>query len=224
MTERTRDATGLPVVDPSTIERQGEDDGDATRAVTVAGVLLAAGVSSRFGEPNKLLARLDGEPLVRRAARTVLEASVDPVVVVVGYEADRVRAALDGLDVTFVENDDYEQGQATSVSAGVRAVRDQNVDAALFALGDMPSVRPETVNALVDAYRAGVGDALAAAYDGQRGNPVLFDAHYFDRLADVSGDTGGRQILLTSEDAVLVETGDPGVLTDIDTRSDLERV
>lgn len=92
----------LPVVDPS-----GEPSGDRA----VAGVLLAAGTSSRYGDANKLLADADGSPMVRRSARTLLDAGLDPVVVVVGYQADRVRDALSGLPVEFAENPAYESGQ-----------------------------------------------------------------------------------------------------------------
>ncbi|PSP71167.1 nucleotidyltransferase family protein [Halobacteriales archaeon QH_8_67_27] len=201
------------------------DDPESDRP-RVAGVLLAAGTSSRFGEANKLLATHDGDPLVRHAARTLLDAGVDPVVVVVGHEADRVVDALDGLDVTFVCNPDYRQGQATSVRAGIDAVRDRGdaydaPDAAVVALGDMPFVDPETVGTLVVAYAAGVGDALAAAYEGTRGNPVLFDRRFFGDLTDVSGDVGGRAILLESDDSARVAVSDSGVRRDVDERSDL---
>ncbi|AXG09875.1 nucleotidyltransferase family protein [Haloplanus rubicundus] len=185
---------------------------------SVAGVLLAAGTSDRYGERNKLLETHDGDPLVRGAARTLLAAPVDPVIVVVGHEADRVAAALNGLDVELVQNDAYATGQASSVREGMRAVPDR-ADAAVVALGDMPFVAPATVGRLVDAYAAGAGDALAAAHDGHRGNPVCFDRRFFDALTDVTGDVGGRSILL--DHGVLVDTGDPGVRRDVDEPSDL---
>lgn len=215
----------LPIVEPP-FERS-----DSRSDARVAGVLLAAGTSSRFGESNKLLASVDGapeadhDPLVRHAARTLLGATdLDAVAVVVGYDAERVRGALSGLDVAFVENPDAERGQATSVRAGVEWASEVGVDAAVFALGDMPRVRPASVDRLVAAYRGGAGDAFAAACDGQRGNPVLFDACHFDALADVGGDIGGREILLDGDDSVLVETGDAGVLVDVDTKRDLDTV
>lgn len=227
----------LPVVDREDVaaalaarEDVAPPDREDAEYVRVAGVLLAAGTSSRFGDANKLLATVDGEPLVRHAARTLLAAHLARVVAVVGHESDRVRAALEGMDLDVVANPDYERGQATSVRAGVRAIEGAGTDAdastaadaAVFALGDMPRVRPETVDLLVDAFRAGLGDPLAAAYEGRRGNPVLFGARHFETLADVSGDTGGRRIVLESDDAALVETDDPGVVQDVDTPEDLE--
>lgn len=215
-----RDRTDLPVVDPPETVTGPVDGG------RVAGVLLAAGESSRFGEANKLLADVDGEPLVRHAGRTLSAAGLSPRVAVLGHESDRVRGVLDGLGFAFVENPDYEQGQATSVRAGVRAIEDagEEVAAAVFALGDMPSIAPESIQSLVAAYRAGSGSALAAACKGRRGNPVLFDSQYFDALASVSGDVGGREILLSGDDSALAETGDPGVLRDVDTKRDLDAV
>ncbi len=209
----------LPLVDP--------DDPDAPkREADVAGILLAAGTSSRYGEVNKLLVDLEGEPLVRHAARTLLDSGVSPVVVVLGYEAGRVRDALAGLDVETVENPDYQEGQATSVRRGIEALRALETvpEAAVFALGDMPDVSAETVDQLVNRYRGGAGEALAAAYEGERGNPVLFESRFFDALADVSGDTGGRKILLTADRSALVETGDPGVVRDVDRPADVEKL
>lgn len=203
----------LPVVDPPF-------DVGPTPRPRVAGVLLAAGTSSRYGESNKLLEPVDGEPMVRRAARTLLNAGLSPVIVVVGFDAARVREAIDGLDVSVVLNPDYQAGQATSVRVGVRTLPD-DVDAAVFALGDMPWVKPRTVSLLVDAYGAGVGTALAAAVDGRRGNPVLWDAGHFDALAAQSGDVGGRDLLLSADGAVLVETGDGAVRRDVDRPDDL---
>jgi molybdenum cofactor cytidylyltransferase len=206
---------GLALVHADELDDQPPD-------ATVAGVVLAAGTSSRFDGANKLLADLDGQPIVRHAVRSLEAAAVDfdPLVVVVGHEAAAVRAALGDADVAVVENPDYAAGQATSMRAGLEAAGD--ADAALFALGDMPFVLPRTVEGLVRAYRAGVGEALAAAYAGDRGNPVLFGRPHFEALADVEGDTGGRAVLLDSEDGALVETGDPGVLVDVDDPGDLE--
>ncbi len=191
-----------------------------TEPARVAGVLLAAGTSDRFGEENKLLAQLEGEPLVRHAARTLVEAPLEPVVVVLGHEHDRVRAPLTDLPVTFVTNAAYASGQASSVRTGIAAVADEPVDAALVALGDMPFVQGRTLEALVDAYRAGRGDAIAAAFEGTRGNPVIFDRRHFETLTDLEGDVGGRHILLEDDASCLLTVDDPGVRRDIDTPDD----
>ncbi len=235
MTNTDPKPTPLKTVDAADIDPPTESTDH-----TVAGVLLAAGTSTRFGEANKLLARVSGEPIVRQAAQTVADSSLEPVIVVLGHERDRVRAALSdndrsleadpnpnsnlGPDLEFVTNEAYATGQASSVRAGVMAAReDDRVDAVLIALGDMPFVRVATVEALITAHRAGVGDAIAAAHEGVRGNPVLFDERHFDALTAIDGDIGGRQILLEDERSRLLEVPDPGVRRDIDTREALNR-
>ncbi|WP_049902146.1 nucleotidyltransferase family protein [Halococcus agarilyticus] len=186
-------------------------------------IVLAAGTSSRFGDENKLLAGIEGGALVRRAVASAL-ATVDEVVVVVGHEASAVREALSGLDVGFVTNEDYERGQSTSVRAGVTAARERDWDAAVFALGDMPHVDPDSIERLLKAYAADHGSILAASYDRKRGNPTLFDATHFDALAAIEGDTGGRELIVGSDDAALVATDDPGTVRDVDRRDDVDRL
>lgn len=203
----------LPVVAPPALEEPREEQ-------DIWGVLLAAGTSSRFGSRNKLLEDVDGEPMVRRVAETLLATRLTSVVIVVGHDAVRVRSCLSDLNVHATENDAYEQGQSTSVREGVKYIAENGADAILIALGDMPYLSPQTVDAIIAAYEDGAGSALAAAYKGKRGNPVLFDARHFDALTSVKGDTGGRHILLESGDGVLVETGDPGVHRDIDKPDD----
>lgn len=199
-----------PLADDSTLGR-------------VAGILLAAGESTRYGEENKLLELLDGDPVVRHAAETLTEAGLGAVMVVLGHEGEQVRQAVAGLGCHYVDNPDYEAGQSTSVVAGVQALFEGSLvpDAVLFALGDMPSVAPETIRRLVGAFNAGQGDALAAAYEGERGNPVLFDAEFLPQLAGVDGDRGARDVFLEADGAALVETGDPGVVADVDQPEDL---
>lgn len=201
----------------------------------ILGVLLAAGTGSRFdagaesgfdagSEPNagnKLLADLDGEPVVAHAARTLTESSLDALLAVVGHDAGAVERALPP-EVEAVENPDYERGQSASVRRGVAAARDRDADAVLFALGDMPRVNVGTVEAMRREYEESNGDTgiVAPRFDGQRGNPVLFDARYFDALASVEGDAGGRK-LLESEPVAWVEVADSGIHRDVDTLADL---
>lgn len=194
-----------------------------TGAARVHGVILGAGISTRFGGSNKLIAPVDGEPMVRRAARTLVDADLSKVTVVVGYQASEVEAAVGGLGVETVHNADYRDGQASSVRVGFRTARSAGADAVIVALGDMPDVSPATIRALVAAYENGSGTALAAAHDGDRGNPVLFDRRHFDNLSDIEGDTGGRSILLAAEEAALIEVDDPGVRRDIDTQAEYDQ-
>lgn len=206
---------GLPIVDPAEL-------GPSEREVTVVGLVLAAGTSSRFGKENKLLAELERRPIVEHSVQSLAESNVSQIYTVISGEDDRVRQAV-APNSRIVVNDAYRQGQATSIRAGIEAIRRRTVfDAVVITLGDMPFVEPATVDSLIDVYRLGIADVAVAGYRKRRGNPVLFDASYLDSLAAVSGDTGARH-LITEDDAVLVETGDPGVVQDIDTPTDLDR-
>jgi molybdenum cofactor cytidylyltransferase len=215
MSDESASDGGPPVVEPPFEADTPEDS-------RIGGVVLAAGTSSRFGEENKLLATVEGEPIVRHAVRTLLRAGIEPIVAVVGYEADAVRDAVSDLPIRIVYNESYASGQASSVRTGIAALEpESSVDAAIIALGDMPFVDPETVETLVSAYCAGVGDVLAAASDGVRGNPVLFDRQFFGPLTEVDGDVGGREILLESDASALVNVDDRGVRRDVDEPTDL---
>lgn len=206
------DDGSLPVVQTPSASRG--DGGD------VWGVVLAAGTSSRYGDRNKLLEAIDGEPMVRQSVKPLLATDLAGVVVVVGHEAPAVTRAIEDLDVDTVENEAYAVGQSTSVATGIEAVANDDADAVVVALGDMPFVAPATIDALLAVHQQTAYDALAAAFDRKRGNPVLFDSSVFDALTDLEGDVGGRDVLVESGNAALVETGDPGVRRDIDEPSD----
>ncbi|MDL5363234.1 nucleotidyltransferase family protein [Halalkalicoccus sp. NIPERK01] len=195
-----------------------------TRSDAVAGIVLAAGTSSRFGDANKLLAEIDGESVITRSVQSLVDSGITPVYVIVGSDRRQVREAIESREARTIVNEAYADGQATSVRTGIESVRRHaSVDAAVVSLGDMPFVNPATIDRLVAAYRSNDADIVVAAYRGQRGNPVLFDASYFGALSTLSGDTGARHLVVGSDDAVLVETGDPGVIRDIDTPTDLNR-
>lgn len=200
----------------------------------VVGVLLAAGLGTRFEGGNKLLAEVaprtadadadtgGSEPIIRLAARNLVAAPVDDAVAVVGHDAAQVRDALDGVGIEIVENPDYESGQASSVARGVEWARARGADAALFALGDMPWVEPETYRRIADRWRESDSSIVVPEYEGERGNPVLFGAAHFDQLAAVSGDIGGRE-LIARNPVERVAVDDPGIHRDIDSVADLER-
>lgn len=214
MSKSNPSRTRLPVLEPSDI---GAIDPDTT----VGCVVLAAGMGTRYADGNKLLSTIDGVPIVRRAVLTFL-ASVDDVVVVIGHESPAVRTALDGLDITLVVNENYHQGQSTSLHCGVVVGRNRGWDAIVFGLGDMPFIRSESVELLMRADAATDYTIFAAAYEHTRGNPTLFDATHYDALTDIEGDSGGRRLIVESKNTALVETNDLGVIRDIDTTEDHE--
>lgn len=180
-------------------------------------ILLAAGRGTRFGPEPKLLAPLDGKPLVRHAAEAALGAGPRPVVAVLGAHAAAVRAALDGLGLTWVENRDYAAGLATSLRAGIGAL--PGCCAAVVVLGDMPRVTAAHVDRLVAAFTAAEPKpaAVVPVQDGRSGNPVLLNLHSL--RADIGllrGDHGAGPILRGRTD-VLKIPGDAATGLDIDT-------
>ncbi len=189
----------------------------------VAAIVLAAGRSSRMGA-HKLLLPLGGRPLVAHAVRAACESRASPVIVVLGHEAERVRAALPAGSYTVVENPGYAAGMASSLRAGLAAVP-ESCAGALVVLGDQPLVSPELLNRLIDAALRSPERIVAASYDGRRGNPVCFPRRYFAELAAINGDEGGRSVLLRHPDALLtVECGDLAPDLDADTPEDYARI
>lgn len=188
----------------------------------IGAVVLAAGRSSRMGSPNKLLCELEGAPLIAHVIDALLTTEVRPIVVVTGHEEAAVRQALDGKQVRFVHNPDFEQGMSTSLRAGLAALGAE-VDAALICLGDMPRVRPAHIESLLGAFDPDDGRAVVVpTYRGQRGNPVLWAARFFPELQRLSGDTGARALLAQHAELVCrVPMEDAGVAIDVDTPSDL---
>ena len=184
----------------------------------IAGLVLAAGRSTRMGGPNKLLATMDGVVLVRRAVEAARDAGLDEIVVVTGHQAERIEAALAGLPVRFVHNPDFAEGLSTSLRTGIAALGD-SVDAAVVLLGDMPRVSSALVAGLVRAFDPAHGHHVVVPIaDGRRGNPVLWGRRFFAELGRVSGDQGGRAILAAAPEAIAeVHVDGDGVHLDVDT-------
>ncbi len=184
----------------------------------VGALLLAAGQSRRMGRVNKMLAEVKGEPMVVHAARALIASKADPVVVVLGHEPDRVRSALEGMNVSFVHNPDFAEGLSTSLRNGLNALPSE-ANAAVVALGDMPTVTPEDIDALIDAFDPDSGATICVpTHDGKRGNPVLWARRYFAEMAAVSGDVGARHLIGANADQLVeVPRAGSGVLIDLDT-------
>ena len=184
----------------------------------IAALILAAGQSRRMGAENKLLLEIDGKPMVRHVAERVLASAARPVTIVLGHQPDAVKAALDGLDVRFVENPDYADGLSSSLKTGLAAVP-ESADGAIVCLSDMPGVSPELIDRLIAGFNPVEGRAiLAPTRGGRRGNPVLWARRFFDELMGLSGDTGAKHLIGTyGEFLTEIEAPDDGVLIDLDT-------
>jgi molybdenum cofactor cytidylyltransferase len=189
----------------------------------VAAVILAAGRSTRMGGPNKLLAELNGKPLVRIVAEQALASKAQGVVVVTGHQADQVERALQGLNVTFVRNPDFAEGLASSVKAGIAAVP-QSADGAVICLGDMPLISAHLIDRLIETFAPDRGNLIAVPVsDGRRGNPVLWSRRFFNELMTLDGDIGARHLIAKHSEAVAeVPVEGLEAFLDIDTPQALE--
>ena len=192
---------------------------------SIAAIILAAGQASRFraaageaGPATKLVAQLDGKPLVRHVAEAALASRAAPVIVVTGHAKEVVRAALEGLPLTFTHNRAYASGLASSLQQGL-ASAPPDCDGALVMLGDMPLVSPQIIAQLIDAFERNPSTkAVAPVREGQRGNPVLLSRALFPAVAALSGDVGARALLAAAQGEIIeVAVASRAVTFDVDT-------
>lgn len=191
------------------------------RAPRVAAVVLAAGQSLRMGA-NKLMADVNGQPMIRRTVAAMRQAA-DVTVVVTGRDAGEIAGVLDGLPVTLVHNAHFAEGLSTSLRTGIEALP-PDTDVAVIALGDMPLVGPEVVRRLIAAYSPAEHRSVCVpVFKGERGNPVLWGRQHFETLKAITGDKGARVLFEPLADEIVeVAMPDEAVLLDADTPEALE--
>jgi molybdenum cofactor cytidylyltransferase len=189
----------------------------------IAAVILAAGSSSRLGEPKQLL-DLGGQPVLAHTLAAVRQTTLAPIYVVLGHAAAEIERRIDLTDIQVLHNPDHLSGQSSSVRVALDALP-PDVAAVVFILGDQPLVEPAVIDRLAHAYRTEKAPIVQPNYREGRGNPVLIARAHFDELAQVSGDTGARPLLQKHRDAVfLVDATEFARPDDIDTREDYERI
>lgn len=168
----------------------------------IAAIILAAGKSSRMGGPNKLLAEVEGQTLVRHAASAALGAGLSQCILVTGHMAEDVSQAVDALDLQIANNPDFADGMASSIRVGMSAL-DTGVEAVVVLLGDMPGITSATIGGMIGAYRTSKHALIVTATaDGKRGNPVLWDKRFFDALKTLTGDIGARHVIAENAEFV----------------------
>ncbi|MEI9992927.1 MAG: molybdopterin-binding/glycosyltransferase family 2 protein [Rhizomicrobium sp.] len=208
---------GLLTEIPSRPQPRDETPAEFPRLPRIAAIVLAAGLSSRMGS-NKLLAEVDGKPLIRHAVEAALGSAAAPVVVVTGHAGETVRQALSPLAPLFVDNPDYSKGLSASLKCGLR-VLPEDCDGAVVLLGDMPGVSSGLIDKLIASFDPSEDRAICVATrHGKRGNPVLWARRFFPEMLAIEGDVGARQLIGQYAELVCeVEAGDDAPLTDIDT-------
>ncbi|MBC7568225.1 MAG: nucleotidyltransferase family protein [Spirosoma sp.] len=191
------------------------------RYQAIATILLAAGRSSRLGQPKQLL-RQAGETLVRLMTQMALSLNAGPVVVVVGANEGLIRAEIADFSVQILQNEQWETGMASSLQAGLRSLAHEPVDAFLVLLTDQPHVTSDLLKQLIDT-RQQSGRGIVGCQYGEPdfiGVPALFDIGYLPAFMNLTGDTGARKLIRQyADDCAIIPF--PLGSVDLDTPDDL---
>ncbi|MDJ0881483.1 MAG: nucleotidyltransferase family protein [Gammaproteobacteria bacterium] len=186
----------------------------------VVGVLLAAGNSLRFGSDKLMYPLEEGSSVAISAAQNLITAVPESVAIIKPGQQE-LAASFISLGLKVIENPRAEEGMGTSLAEGIKAKKD--ADGWLIALADMPWIKPKTILDLADELKKGA-TIVAPRYDQKRGHPVGFASDWRDKLLSLHGDEGARHLLNDHPDALkLMDTNDPGVVSDIDVPADLSR-
>lgn len=185
-----------------------------------AGIVLAAGSSTRLEGPKQLLP-FRGKPLVSYAVESAQMAGLAPIVLVLGDHEHAIRQAVEGYDIKIVRNPNPDLGQSSSLQIGLNSMG-SNVEAAIFLLADMPLISPDLMSEMIMRHRRGLSPIIVPYAGGRRGNPVLFDRVTFEKLSQIEGDRGGRVIFSAFNHERL--EWDDSIHFDVDTPEDIERL
>lgn len=190
----------------------------------LSAVVLAAGLSRRMGNTNKLLLAVDDVPLVRRTVSQIVAAAFDEIVVVVGHEQELVTEALAGLPVRVAQNEHYRDGQVSSVRCGLQALRRPNAGV-MVCPADQPLLTTTLVNTLAELFFARErGTTLVPYYQGRRGNPIVLDQGAVADILSGNSDFGCRQFVDRNPDLVdRVDIENRALVDDIDSPEDYRR-
>lgn len=190
----------------------------------ISAVVLAAGSSTRMAAPHKLLLEIEGKPIIVHTIAYLQNGGVDEIVVVLGYEKDRIRPLLPP-DVKIVINPNYQQGMASSIACGAQSLSPRTA-AAFISLADMPLISKDTIRNMLRLYHDSAKPAIVAPYYlNKQGNPVLFDYYFFPELLKLVGDKGAKSLLNKyKKNLIRFDCNDSAILLDIDTKQAYERL
>ena len=194
----------------------------------ISAVILAAGESRRMGKQNKLLLPVGGESLLFKLIKSVCASDVGQVLVVIGYEADKIRLELKDLPLSFVYNPNFSEGMTTSIKSGVKEVS-PDCDGLLICLADMPFIKTSDINKLIRAYVLNrIKEKrliVVPVFKGQRGNPVLFSSEFRNDILQHKKESGCRGIIMNYPESVKeIEMDNDNMLLDVDTLEDYQSV
>ena len=183
----------------------------------ISAILLAAGQSKRMTGENKLTKEIKGSPLIKHSVKNILAATIDELIIVLGYQKEIIEKLIDKNEkIKFVFNKDFESGMASSIKTGLKHLS-KNTDAFFICLGDMPWVKSDIYNLLIQSK--GKKEIIIPTYNGQQGNPIFFDKSMKEEIMTITGDVGAKKILKNNKDKVLnFETNDLGVTKNYNTQ------
>ncbi len=187
----------------------------------ISATIMAAGKSSRMAGENKLLLRYGQSSIIRSVCETVIASRFDPVLVITGFENEKIEEELSELKIQLIYNPDWEKGMATSINTGIAALP-KNIDGNLICLGDMPLVGGTILEKLKGAFNSNSGKRIIyPLYKDHQGNPVIFPRKYFDKILSSTGDRGCKKILKQYPgNAIGIQVDSQEVVLDCDTPED----
>ncbi len=193
----------------------------------ITGIILAAGTGSRMGRTKQLLP-LDKTTLLGKVVENAKLSALNEIIIVLGYKAEQIQNQpsnkIDFSGTRIVLNSEYETGQGSSLSCGIKAVL-PDCDGAMFLLADQPLITPEIMNILIHAWDKSDSPISIPYCNGKRGNPVIVDRSLFHRLINISGDTGARVLFKEYKSHIQkVEVNDNSILMDVDDKKDYEQL
>jgi len=174
---------------------------------------------------NKLLAKVGGIPMIRRVLQAALESKVDEVIVVLGFEANKIHKEIENLPCRIVINKEYEKGQSSSLIVGMKAIK-SSTHAVLILPADIARIDTQSINLVATSYNKEDGSIVCAAHNGRLGHPILLSKAVFDEIMMITEETSGLKSLVMKHrnELRLVETGNENILTDVDTPDELRRL
>jgi molybdenum cofactor cytidylyltransferase len=190
----------------------------------IVGLILAAGKSERMGRLKPLLP-LGENTVLGKVYNLLKKSSLDAVRVILGHQAVEILEKVDLPDEEVVINHDYEQGMLSSIKAGLKAAQSLEPGAILLCPVDHPDIDSQLIELLISGFKSSGKQIVVPVFNGKRGHPVIFGRQLFKELLAASAEVGARQVVRDNQDKILeIEVKKPGVVQDIDTPEDYERL
>lgn len=191
----------------------------------ITAIVLAAGESKRFPGQNKLLAKIDNETLLEKAAKTFDDSKCRRVIFVSGKDHSEFLKILKPFDIELIQNPSWTEGMGSSLAFGANSILSTNHQGILVCLADLPELKTHIIDKLIFEFlKSDKSQIVAPAHKGKFGHPIIFPPRLLESLTRQSGDTGAKHILKIEKDAIIrVPIDSEAIFRDIDTPEDLVR-